>query len=115
MKRSFVCFLIVACVSLSPAQDVLSRLGDRAVAQHLVKFSGTLADTHRGSIVGTVPLQFMLYKGPFGGAAYWQEVQNVHPGTARKGGVISGGIRLWVTSQERYSRPFLPRSYDLLP
>ena len=79
MKRTFVCFLIVACVSLSPAQEASSRPGDRAVVQHLVKFSGTLADTHREYAVGTVPLQFMLYKGPFGGAAYWQETQNVRP------------------------------------
>jgi hypothetical protein len=78
VKRLFVC-LIVACVSLSPAQGSLSRLDDRAAPQHLVKFSGTLTDTHRWSTVGTVPLQFMMYEGPSGGAAYWQETQNVRP------------------------------------
>ena len=96
MKRLFVC-LIVASVSLSPAQDSLSRPGDRAVAQHLVKFSGTLADAHRGSIVGTVPLQFLMYEQTYGGAAYWQETQNVRPDaygryTVLLGETTPGGI-----------------------
>ena len=47
--------------------------------QRLFKFSGNLTETQPGVIGGTVALHFMMYNQPYGGSAYWQETQNVHP------------------------------------
>lgn len=47
--------------------------------QRLFKFSGNLTDLQRGFSGGTVALHFLMYGQPYGGSAYWQETQNVHP------------------------------------
>jgi hypothetical protein len=74
---TLVC-VIVGCVCLSPAQNLPPRSGDSVNVQRLLKFSGTLTDPLRQSI-GSAALHFAIYNQPYGGAAYWQETQNVHP------------------------------------
>ena len=97
MKRLLVC-LILACVPLSRAQEFSSRAGDNVKVQHVVKFSGTLRDIDkRGSVGGTVDLDFMMYSEPHGGVPYWQETQNVRPDahgryTVNLGETTPGGL-----------------------
>jgi hypothetical protein len=78
VKLPFVC-LIVACFVPSSAQALSPPLGESVNVQRLFKFSGTLTETQRGFPGGTVALHFTMYNEPYGGSAYWQETQNVHP------------------------------------
>jgi len=52
--------------------------------QRLFKFSGTLTETQRSFMGGTVALHFMMYNEPYGGAAYWQETQERASGCRRR-------------------------------
>jgi hypothetical protein len=78
VKLPLVC-LIVGCFSLGSACALSPPLGDSVNVQRLFKFSGTLTETQRSFMGGTVALHFMMYNEPYGGAAYWQETQNVRP------------------------------------
>jgi hypothetical protein len=75
VKRTLVC-LIVACVSLSAARELPAPVGTSVNVERLLRFSGTLAETHR-TFIGAVDLSFMMYDEPQGGTANWQEAQNV--------------------------------------
>ena len=75
MKRTLVC-LIIGCVSLSAARELPTPVGTSVNVERLLRFSGTLADTHR-AFISAVDLTFMMYEEPQGGTANWQEAQNV--------------------------------------
>jgi hypothetical protein len=77
VKRTLVC-LIVGCVSLSAARELPTPVGTSVTVERLLRFSGTLTDTHR-AFTGAVDLSFMMYDEPRGGTANWQEAQNVQP------------------------------------
>jgi hypothetical protein len=78
VKLPLVC-LIVAGFSLSSAHALSPPFRESVNVQRLFKFSGNLTETHPGVMGGTVALHFMMYNQPYGGSAYWQETQNVHP------------------------------------
>jgi hypothetical protein len=75
VKRTLVC-LIIGCVSLSAARELPTPVGTSVNVERLLRFSGTLADTHR-AFISAVDLTFMMYEEPQGGTANWQEAQNV--------------------------------------
>ena len=75
MKRTLVC-LIIGCVCFSAARELSTPTGTSVNVERLLKFSGTLVDTHR-PFTGAVNLSFMIYDEPQGGTADWQETQSV--------------------------------------
>jgi hypothetical protein len=78
VKLPLVC-LIGACFSFSSAHALSPPLRESVNVQRLFKFSGNLTEAQRGFSRDTVALHFMMYSRPYGGSAYWQETQNVHP------------------------------------
>ena len=75
VKCTLVC-LIIGCVSLSAARELPTPVGTSVNVERLLRFSGTLTDTHR-AFIGTVDLSFMMYDEPQGATANWQETQSV--------------------------------------
>jgi hypothetical protein len=75
VKRTLVC-LIIGCVSLSAARELPTPVGPSVTVERLLRFSGTVTDTHR-AFGGAVDLSFMMYDEPQGGTANWREAQNV--------------------------------------
>jgi hypothetical protein len=75
VKCTLVCF-IIGCVFLSAARELPTPVGTSVNVERLLRFSGTLTDTHR-AFIGTADLSFMMYDEPQGGTANWQETQNV--------------------------------------
>jgi hypothetical protein len=78
VKLPLVC-LIVACLSFSSAHALSPPFRESVNVQRLFKFYGNLTETQRGLVGGTIALHFRMYNEPYGGSAYWQETQNVHP------------------------------------
>jgi hypothetical protein len=93
VKLPLVC-LIVGCFSLGSARALSPPLGDSVNVQRLFKFSGTLTETQRSFMGGTGALHFMMYNEPYGGAAYWQETQNVRPDARGRYTVLLGETTL---------------------
>ena len=91
MKRALV-FLILGCVSISNGQTLPSRISASVAVERLLRFSGNLTP-HR-ALVGLVALNFMLYDEPYGGAANWQETQNVQPDAQGRYTVLLGANTL---------------------
>jgi hypothetical protein len=91
VKRTLVC-LILGCVSLSTGQTLPTQIGASVAVERLLRFSGNLAP-HR-AFVGLVALNFMMYDEPYGGAANWQETQNVQPDAQGRYTVLLGANTL---------------------
>ena len=95
LKLTLVC-VIAGCVSLSPtllpAENLPRRSGDRVNVNvlRLFKFSGTLTGARRQPIGGVAAMHFAMYNRPYGGEAYWQETQNVHPDAQGRYTVLLG-------------------------
>jgi trimeric autotransporter adhesin len=76
--KATLVYLILACVSVSPAQEPSPNPRESVNVQRLLKFSGALTGSHRPGIgIGTVALHFTIYNESYGGKPYWQETVNV--------------------------------------
>lgn len=93
MKLTLVC-LFLGCVSLSSAQVESAWSGESVDVQRLLKFSGTLTDSHRAGSGGVVSVRFTIYNEPDGGEAYWREIQDVRPDASGRYTVLLGETTL---------------------
>jgi hypothetical protein len=76
--KATLVYVILACVSVSPAQESAPKPRESGNVQRLFKFSGALTGSHRQGIgIGTVALHFTIYNESYGGKPYWQETENV--------------------------------------
>jgi hypothetical protein len=112
LHRHFVRLLVVLAASVmsfvlplsnaawGQAQTIAST-SSASVVPGLVRFSGTIKDAQGKALSGTAGLTFALYKDQEGGAALWQETQNVTLDangryTVQLGSTLPGGLPLEV-------------------
>ena len=86
MRRPRIIVVLALCslffASLSSAQQT-STLAATTTASvpNLIRYSGTLKDAQGATLASTTPVgvTFAIYNQEAGGAAVWQETQNVTP------------------------------------
>src|SRR5208337_548247 len=86
MKRCFATLLLLVVGTASLWAQAAGAQFNSVPVPQLVKFSGTIAGTHPG----TVSVIFALYKDQTGGAPLWQEVQNLSVDANRQYTVLLG-------------------------
>ncbi len=81
------------CVSISSAQQTSTPATTASTSvPNLIRYSGTLKDAQGAALASTTPVgvTFAIYKQQDGGAAVWQETQNVTPDANGQYNVILG-------------------------
>ena len=77
MKRCRVVSLIAFCLPLAKLTVAQTPTETESAVPRLVRFSGTVKDLSGAPLTGAAGITFTLYSEQGGGAALWQETQNI--------------------------------------
>lgn len=101
-------FCTLLCVSISSAQQTSATATTASTSvPNLIRYSGTLKDAQGAALVSTTPVgvTFAIYQQQDGGAAVWQETQNVTPETNGQYSVILGSTTAIGLPDDLFSQP----------